>query len=440
MRIRWKSSLAALVLGNSLGWAQTPAPADSQPPAYYDGPPPSATVTDGPYHPISNTAVDVRPASLPAPEATTPGPGPGPANPVWTEVGCGRDADRLWVQAEYLLWWMTDNRIPVVVGALPAALATVNPADLPTGAITPLFSGDNLNFGSTSGIRFTVGGWIDEDQHIGLEGSSFVLDRRTINFTALGNGDPVVGPVFTDVTNGRETIITPVEPLQARELAHVSVSERLWSAEANVRSRLAYFGRSPLEVFAGFRYLDLDDRLSIFTSTDFLGIGTSSQADIFQTRNRFYGGQIGASFDLNERRWSLTMQGKLALGGMSEAVDIRGSTVDVFNGAAPQAFVGGVLAQQGNIGHFTHSQFVAMPELTVNLGYQVTRLFRVFVGYNLLYISDAVRPGQVIDVVNPRFIHDLIVTNPVNINRPVPQFESTDLWVQGLNFGLEFRY
>jgi hypothetical protein len=388
----------------------------------------------------------MRPSYLPSsdpptgPLSATPpdGSAPGCGKLHWTEPSTGQDTERIWASAEYLLWWLTDNRIPVVIGALPAAQAP-NIADLPPGAIAPLFDGSKLDFRASSGVRCTAGGFIDEDQYFGLEGSVFVLDRRTINFAGQSS-DPIIGGVFVDPTNGRETIIVPTDPAHAQERARASVSERLWGAEANGRSRLVYFSDSPFDLIAGFRYLDLDDRLDVGTATDFLGFGTRLRSDSFHTKNKFYGGQVGATFDWREGRWALFVQGKIALGGMSESIDISGATVETPLTGPSRSFVGGILAQQTNIGRFTHSQFVAVPELTINLGYHLTHWMRVFVGYNLLYVSDVIRPGTAIDTVNPANVHALIVDNPSNIARPAPRFDSTELWAHGINFGVEVRF
>ena len=57
---------------------------------------------------------------------------------------------------------------------------------------------------------------------------------------------------------------------------------------------------------------------------------------------------------------------------------------------------------QSNIGHFSQSQFAVVPEIGVKLGYQLTPNLRLQAGYNFLFWSNVVRPGQQIDTsVNP---------------------------------------
>jgi hypothetical protein len=447
MRIGWLLSLTALAVAHGQTSAQPAAPATANPPANQSAASAPAPEAAGTYHAPENAPMPAQPTFQAnvdrewlAPPAGAPADsGPGCAQPAGEEAGCGHKKERVWASAEYLLWWMTDNRFPAVIGSLPAAQAP-NIADLPPGAITSLFDSSQAKFRESSGVRVTAGVWIDPDQYCGLEGSFFILERRTVNFNGATQGDPIIGGLFVDPTNGRETIIVPTDPSGATETAHASVSERLWGAEGNGRTRLAYFGDSPLDVLVGFRYLDLDDRLDIETATDFIGFGTRSRMDSFHTHNRFYGGQLGGSLDLREGRWSLFLQGKVAVGGNRESIDINGAEVETPLGGTPRTFPGGILAQTTNIGHFTHTQVIAVPELTVNLGFNVTRFLRAFVGYNVIYISDAVRPGNVIDTVNPANVRGLIVDMPNPVVRPTPSFHSTDLWVQGLNFGVEVRF
>ena len=85
-----------------------------------------------------------------------------------------------------------------------------------------------------------------------------------------------------------------------------------------------------------------------------------------------------------------------------------------------------------------------LPEVGVNVGYQVTDSLRAFTGYNFLFLSSVLRPGDVIDPVIditnvPRFGQGL---NPIpsGLNRPAPILNDSTYWAQGISFGLEWRY
>ena len=83
-----------------------------------------------------------------------------------------------------------------------------------------------------------------------------------------------------------------------------------------------------------------------------------------------------------------------------------------------------------------------VPEVKVQVGYDVTNNIRVFAGYDFLYVSDVVRPGNQID---PR-VNFSQQAAPVGGGAlvgpalPAAQFNHTDFWAHGVNVGLQFRY
>jgi hypothetical protein len=102
---------------------------------------------------------------------------------------------------------------------------------------------------------------------------------------------------------------------------------------------------------------------------------------------------------------------------------------------------GGLLAAGPNLGRFSNATFGVVPEITLNVGYQLTPTLRAYVGYNFLYWTNVIRPGDQIDpVVDLSFVPNSGVTTFSGIARPQVLFNQTDLWVQGIQFGAEFRW
>src|ERR1019366_9924695 len=91
--------------------------------------------------------------------------------------------------------------------------------------------------------------------------------------------------------------------------------------------------------------------------------------------------------------------GIVALGDTHQTVDINGSTRITTPGGATTVLPGDLLAQPSNIGHYARDQFSVVPELGLNLGYQLTRNLSVFAGYTIIYWTNVERPG---DAINPR--------------------------------------
>jgi hypothetical protein len=158
--------------------------------------------------------------------------------------------------------------------------------------------------------------------------------------------------------------------------------------------------------------------------------------DRFNTRNEFYGGQLGGRVEYAGDRLFLSGLFKIGLGTTHEVVDLTGFTRGAVN--TP----GGLLVLTSNGGRRSHDEFAAVPELGINVGYQVCRGFQVFVGYTFLYISDVVRPGDQINRnVNPNLLPaSPTFRTPTGPAEPAFSFQRTDFWAQGMNFGLAFRY
>ncbi len=83
-----------------------------------------------------------------------------------------------------------------------------------------------------------------------------------------------------------------------------------------------------------------------------------------------------------------------------------------------------------------------MPQLDLKLGYQVTNNIRVFVGYDFLYWSSVIRPGDQIDQTLdlnkvPNSGAPFAASTQV---RPIVPFRTSGYWATGVNMGVEFRY
>ncbi len=131
----------------------------------------------------------------------------------------------------------------------------------------------------------------------------------------------------------------------------------------------------------------------------------------------------------------------MALGATHQELDIYGIQTRTRPGQPPMNFRGGLLAAGPNLGTFTRDQFSVVPEVTLNLGYQVTPGVKVYVGYNFLYWTNVIRPGDQIDhVVDLTFVPNTPPAQPSGLQRPAPLFKQSDLWVTGINFGAQFRW
>jgi hypothetical protein len=232
---------------------------------------------------------------------------------------------------------------------------------------------------------------------------------------------------------------------------------RLWGTEVNAVAGLVNDGGLRLQALGGFRYADLAESLSLelramalpggtvnFEGGMFPAPSAVASTDTFRTRNQFYGGQVGVRGEYALGNFLLGTTAKVGLGNNHESVEVSGmSSLFPAAGAAMSVPVG-QFAGPSNLGRRTHDDFAVMPEVEVKLGYQLTSWLRATVGYDFLYLSRAVRPGNQVDL----FVNDSV--NPLNgvfgmapldtTAFPRPFFERTDFWAQGVTFGLELRY
>jgi hypothetical protein len=369
----------------------------------------------------------------------------GPECCVPCQPPCGPPG-RIWASGEYLLWWIKNASLPPLVTASPASSGGI----LGMPGTTVLFGGTQESQ-PFSGGRFDIGFWLDSCQTIGLDTEFFFLGSRGpsfINGAAGTPGSTFIARPFFDVLTGTENAEAVAAPGILSGTVTANLRSSLWGIEENALCNLCCGCCYRIDLLAGFRYLqfneDLDVREDLAVLPGVPGIGGTRIAlgDDFNTRNEFYGGQIGAFAEFRKGNLFLDILGKVALGDDHEIVDIHGVTVFTPPGGLPTPRTGGLLALPTNSGRFHRDEFAVLPEASVNVGYQVTDHMRAFVGYTFLYLSNVVRPGDQVDLgINATQLPT--ASGPgtlVGPARPTFAFRDTDFWAQGINFGLEFRY
>lgn len=361
---------------------------------------------------------------------------------------------QVWARAEYLLWRVKDAPLPiplVTTGDPQVGFPTINSAGaIGESGTRVLYGNSNIDFGAFSGGRFELGGWLSTDRIVGIEGSGFFLERQSSLFSArsdaLGN-PPLYFPAFNALA-GAERALAIADPLRlfSGDVA-VQSTLQLWGAEAN--GALTFWRSIGAEsaaeaaLLVGFRYADLRESLTIRNSTDdLLFINTTVLNDRFGTRNQFAGGQLGSRVSLQADRFFVDVIGKVALGGTHGVVNVQGDISQSGPGAfAPGTFAGGLFTQPTNIGRRTETRFSIIPAVEVHAGIQLTDRIRATIGYDFLYWTQVVRPGNQIDRnINPSqspLFGAGALTGPAV---PNPLVSHSDFWAHGVSAGLELRY
>lgn len=419
MRRGFWSSVGLLVLGGGLATAQAPAPAPATAAPALPGGSGCATCAD--------TAASCAGACR-----------DGLCNRCGCDLDGGLWTNRVWVNAEYVLWQLHGQVPPDISGALQGA--KFDPGDLTNDLALRDFR---------SGVRVTAGFWLESSHCLGFEVGGLALEVPRGHFNASMTQDPSV-----NIANIPPRVVArlPIDPpgdLDAGDMLTSSLfgdsRSRFWMAEANVRSTRWYFGNIAFDFLAGAKYLHLDESLTFHGDFVFTEPNPDEAApgpedgrtvsmhtnDFVSTHNNFYGGQVGASFEWQECRWVLGGSAKFALGDTHEVVTLGGSTVldpaliEPSAGAAfvprPLTFLPGGLITPATLPVSTHRDHLTfIPDLNINLGYQLTENLRVYVGYNYLLVTSIARLG------------DQSILNPTS--------RTSDLSIHGANFGVQVRY
>ncbi|MBL8796639.1 MAG: BBP7 family outer membrane beta-barrel protein [Planctomycetia bacterium] len=409
-------------------------------------------------------------------------------SPAWADAGLSLEPcptpQRSWASAEYLMWWIGNHAdaVPLVTTTSdnPLILGSSGTSTSPT---TTVLLGGALDSPLRSGGRFTAGFWLDDTANVAVEGSYFFLAPRTLT-QSVGTpgtpGSPNLFVPFFDVSGFRTLTGLPGEatgpiagpgfpfagPLNVQNGVFTErYQSSLQGAELNGLYRLATGGSSTLDLVAGLRWVQVHEDLNF--SGNINGVPGSNRdgliynfQDDFNARNNFYGAQLGLRTQVRlGRGFDLSATGKVALGAMHQAAAINGFTSTnfitglqqggAFNGAALQALPGGVFAQPGNIGDHSQCRFAVVPEVTVNLSYQLASWVRIHAGYNFLLLTNVARPDDLIDrninasatgMTNALRAAGFFSVAPVGPTAPTFNGRDSVYWAQGLNFGLGFSW
>lgn len=375
------------------------------------------------------------------------------------------DLVRYWASVDFLLWRVKDGpvRTPLVVTG-PENVLFSGALDIPGTRV--LFGGSDLDFGIIPGLRVGGGIWLDDDAAIGVEASAFILEEESTSFAAGGNGAgrPFLARPFINARTGAQNVYfvsqnfaNPAISARLTGRVYVTASTQLSGAEANGVGGLVRDDSLQVDGIVGVRGLLLEEELSTRArirnvvpggGVNFLGTNVDPSqsvgvADIFRTRNRFLGGQVGGRAGKEWDCFRVGVSAKVALGVMCQEVDIVGSTARIdAAGRVLAAVPAGVFALPTNMGEHRRNRFAVVSEAGADFAVRICPELWARVGYTCLHASSVVRPGDQVDgVVNPnRVPSDATFGQGGNPARPAFRFVDDDFWAHGLNIGLELRF
>jgi hypothetical protein len=339
--------------------------------------------------------------------------------------------ERLRFRGEYLAWWIKSAEAPPLV-------STVDNSG------TSILFGGGVNQETSPGARFTIG-WFNPCQDAGLEATYLFLGNKTTTYNNASQGDPILQRPFLNALTGLQDVGDIAQPRIQTGSISIQLDNEFQSLEVLLRRSVYQECNRHVDFLIGYRYgrfaenLAIDEYDTYTNRPPFVADTRALISDRFSAKNEFNGAELGFAWRTRRCRWSMELLGKLALGSTRSRVIVNGSTVITVPDVNPVTYPGGFLALPTNMGIYDQDSFSVMPELGINVGYDVTCHLKATIGYSFLYWSRIARPGDQIDTnLNPNQFPPPEALEGM----PSPQFRfiTSDFWMQGLNAGLEYRF
>ncbi|TWU41244.1 hypothetical protein Q31b_26830 [Novipirellula aureliae] len=339
--------------------------------------------------------------------------------------GCGSNT---WATTEFLMWFAPDRNMP--------ALVTTNaPGVLPTLTTPTTVFGDDIEGDMSVGFRGDYGKYITKN--VGVGGRFWIMDENSDSYANSGDGtsETIGRPFFDTNTSAENSLLIAADNASGANFTGSVQAEsdlNLFGAEAYARINLGSCSTHKLELIGGYTHLSIDDELRMTSRSLNRDTGDETRFnDLFETENRFDGGQLGFELSATRGRWIVRSLTKVHLGNMNQRVNIAGSSQFGPVGTNPPVLPGGALALD-NQGVYERDVFAFVPEANFKLGYQFRENIAFTVGYSFLYFDNVALTG---DYVNPTFDG---TTNSTGgpFGSPAFQFNDSSLWVQGIDLGL----
>jgi hypothetical protein len=379
------------------------------------------------------------------------------------------EPDMFWFKfkAEYLLWTVANPRLSTTVAT------TSNSPNLTNGVgalgdpgTAVLLGPGSYDYNRISGGRVTAGfapGWF-----LPFEVTGFWLSSSTnlLNLSSDGSNNSLVlarpfqAPNLGSLNGlGEQVVLSGGFPGNLAGSINVAATITLWGIETNFFYNLCSSDLGSVDVIVGYRYADLSETLNLSNSVQSINSGVnisfnsvntgglppgfiSTAADSFATHNYFNGGTLGVRPTFHLGRLSVETDLKLSIGATHQILNVGGTSTLGSPDGSIQSVPGGLLAVASNSGAFTRDVFTIIPELGVNVGFQLTRNVKLFAGYNLFFWSNVVRPG---DQLNNTVDSRQVPTDPsfdptATVTQPGPSFVTRSFWGQGVAVGLEIGF
>jgi len=353
-----------------------------------------------------------------------------------------KDAARLWGSLEYLYMTRKGSGLPPLVTSSP-------PGHNGVMGTSPsiLFGNERVNDDWNSGFRVTLGGWIDNEQKVGVIGRFFNLGDESQRFSMSSDagGTPLLARPFhnADLNVNAEDALIVTSPGLRNGAVSDEASNHIFGGDLMLSYNWMSTENLRIDFVGGYQFTRIDDDLSMHSGMVEMGGVLPPDTriaigDKFDVQNDFHGIPVGLMIEFERGPWVISALGKIGLGAMHQSVSIHGSTSVTLPGGGTTTHSGGLFAQPTNSGTHTRNEFAWVPELGFSVGYQITPNCSVTLGYGAMYWSNVALAGNQVDrTVNSS---QLMGGTPAGPRRPAASIHDTSYWVHGVQIGATFRF
>jgi hypothetical protein len=274
---------------------------------------------------------------------------------------------------------------------------------------TQIISGNqNVNDDWRNGYRFFGGFWLDCCHTCGIGADYFNVGDDDYDFTSPQDSIIVGRPFYNSDTEEPDVELVSV-PDELDGTAQVKSDDNLQGAGITLNRCLwrccdpCTGSGTGVSLLSGYRYYKYDSNLSITerlevledTSTTLVPGTTFFVQDRFRAENEFHGAEMGLQGYKKHCWWWVDGLAKLGMGNQRRTVRINGTTIVAVPDDDTTVDQGGLLTSSvTNIGRYSDSDFVLIPEFRLGVGACVTRCVSVRAGYNVILWSDVARAGS----------------------------------------------
>ncbi len=360
---------------------------------------------------------------------------------------CGCDCYTSTFRFELLGWFTRGRNTPALVTTSPTGTDASDSGVLGLPDTTVLYGNDPIGTNIRSGARLTF-------SHLFSDG----ITEGTLRFWGIEDGsetfatstdvrDIIARPFYNVVLVQNDAFLVAHPDVAAPGSIRVLSKNDLIGGDAWLSRTLSDDGYGTIDLLAGYQFSRMDDSLAISSSSSLVDPFASNNgvapgtvvtvSDSFRTQNEFHGASMGGI--ARSYRGLVTLEGmfKVAMGNMRQSVIVNGSTGTTPPGGTTTPSAGGLLAQPTNIGSQQNNRFAYVPELNLNMLYDVNPNLRLIGGYSFMYWSSVVLAGDQIDTsLNLTQVPGPIIGG----GSPQSKFQRTDFWVQGISLGADYRW